>query len=269
VPVFWDVLIASGIGFSQLVLTWYGIHISVREHRVRNAIIIGVIGALGIGLTVWGGIRNGLSQQELTGKIAKIMNGQETTNSGIEELKHAPAPTVNVNVPPPPKPSADITLDKIESSYAETVNGNLTGRHLALVPNRPLSFNIYFTNIGSAAADELKGSGRVYVTRDMTKKAQMELVRKYEHFLTHNPPQTAVLPAGDKQNAWFTVVNDRPITNDDIDQLNKGTEFIYLLFSEHWKDPSGTHYVHYCRNIKPPAFDPEIWQFCEVFEDHG
>jgi hypothetical protein len=265
----WDVLIASGIGLTQLVLAWYGVDVSVREKRLRNAIVIGLIGIVGIGLTVWGAVRTGLSQQEFNAELGRIINGQETVNSGIEQLKHAPAPVVNVNVPLPPKPSADLTLDKMESSYAETVNGNLTGRHLGLVPNRPISFNIYFSNIGSATADDVKGAGRVYLTRDVTKKTEMELVKKYEHFLADNPIQPGVLQAGDKQDAWFTVLSESPISNDDIDQLNKGTKFLYFLFSEHWKDPSGSHYVHYCRKVAPPAFSPEVWQWCSVFEDHG
>lgn len=98
-----DILIAAGIGFTQFVITWYGIHVSVERHRVRNAIIIGVIGAAGIGLTVWGAIRGSLTQQNLQAQLTELRRGQQTTNAGIQDIKSNP-PIVNVN-PPPPMPS--------------------------------------------------------------------------------------------------------------------------------------------------------------------
>jgi hypothetical protein len=85
----WDILFAVGIGLTQLVLTWYGVHVSVRENRIRNAIIIALVGFVGIGLTVGGTIRNSINQDRLQAQLNKIQRNTEQP------------PTVQVNVPPP------------------------------------------------------------------------------------------------------------------------------------------------------------------------
>jgi ABC-type phosphate/phosphonate transport system permease subunit len=84
----WDILFAAGIGLTQLVLTWYGVHVSVRENRIRNAIIIALVGFVGIGLTVGGTIRNSINQDRLQAQLNKIQRNTEQP------------PTVQVNVPP-------------------------------------------------------------------------------------------------------------------------------------------------------------------------
>lgn len=89
-----EILIAAGIAFSQLVITWYGVHVSVQDHRIRNAVIIGLIGAAGIGLTVWGAVRSTIAQDHLQAQLDRIQKNTETP------------PQVTVNVPPvtvPPK----------------------------------------------------------------------------------------------------------------------------------------------------------------------
>src|SRR5260370_12626414 len=83
----WDVLFAVGIGLSQLLLTWYGVHVSVRENRLRNAVIIGLVGLVGVGLTVGGTIRNSINQEKLQAQLNQIQNNTKQ-------------PTI-VNVQPP------------------------------------------------------------------------------------------------------------------------------------------------------------------------
>src|SRR5690348_7068247 len=62
---FWDIFIALAVGITQLATTAYGVWVSVIEHRVRNAIIVGLVGAVGIGFTVAGTVRNSALQEEL------------------------------------------------------------------------------------------------------------------------------------------------------------------------------------------------------------
>jgi hypothetical protein len=84
-----DVLIVSGIAFTQLVITWYGVHVSTGKHRIRNAFVIGIIGAVGIGLTVWGAVRSAQAQSALEAQLNQIQKNTETP------------PKVEVNVQSP------------------------------------------------------------------------------------------------------------------------------------------------------------------------
>src|SRR5580692_118946 len=86
----WDIAIIAGVAIAQLILTWYGVHVSVEKKRVRNAIVIGVVGGLGIALTIWGGIRNDKAQQSLQNQLDTIQRNTEK-----------PQPTPVVNVLPP------------------------------------------------------------------------------------------------------------------------------------------------------------------------
>jgi hypothetical protein len=85
---FWDILIVSGIGLTQLVITVYGVYVSVVDNRIRNAVIIGIVGAVGMGLTVWGGIRSSKAQQALQAQLDQIQQNTE---------KPQPAPIVTVD----------------------------------------------------------------------------------------------------------------------------------------------------------------------------
>ncbi len=80
---FWDIAIVVGIGFTQVALTSYGHHVSINEARLRNAIVIAIVGAAGIGLTVSGAIRSGTSQQRLEADIAELKKGQQTVERSV------------------------------------------------------------------------------------------------------------------------------------------------------------------------------------------
>jgi hypothetical protein len=73
-----DILIAAAIFFAQLVTAWYGIHVSVKENRLRNAFIIGFVGAIGLAFTVWGVIRSAQTQADLKTQLNTIQHNTET-----------------------------------------------------------------------------------------------------------------------------------------------------------------------------------------------
>jgi hypothetical protein len=85
---FWDIVIVAGISDTQLVITWYGVHVSVEKKRMRNAIVIGLIGGIGVGLAVWLAVRSATVQLALQAQLDKIQRNTETPQ---------PAPTVIVN----------------------------------------------------------------------------------------------------------------------------------------------------------------------------
>jgi hypothetical protein len=264
-----DILIVAGIGFTQLVITWYGVHVSVAEGRLRNAFIIGVVGAAGIGLTVWGAIRAGLTQEHLQAQLDQIQrNTQQPPSVTVNP------PVVNVNTPPTPVPAtaALLSFDNFESSYSRTVNVNGTPvatRNSMFEIGKPVSENYYFTNTGSAFADRVTAIAHVYITTNETEKELTAKFRKYAKL--HSPPPVGTIANGGKEQFWFTGLSDDAVTQDDYDKLSSGAERLYWFLSISYSDPSGSHYQHYCELLQPFPKDvpqPVIWHYCDDFTDH-
>ena len=67
---------------------------------------------------------------------------------------------------------------------------------------------------------------------------------------------------------WFSPSSETIVTQDDINKLKDGTEFLYLFVRVAYHDPSGNHYINYCRVLQPPVEHiAPIWHFCEDFSD--
>jgi hypothetical protein len=76
-----DVLLAICIATLQLIVTWYAVDISVREHRVRNAFVIGLLGLVGIVLTEWMTVRANKTQEQLIQEIDKVQKKMDQNQS--------------------------------------------------------------------------------------------------------------------------------------------------------------------------------------------
>jgi hypothetical protein len=75
------------------------------------------------------------------------------------------------------------------------------------------------------------------------------------------------LRPGGQDTLWFTSRSDESIRSEDLMQFKNGTKIMYLLLSVKYSDPAGDHYIHACRWVQPPAFNPEIWHFCKGWTD--
>jgi len=84
-----DIWIVTGAAITQLVITIYGIYESVIENRKRRAFIIGLIGAVGIVLTVWGAFRND-----------SVQTAVKRRRDGLQKSVDKPQPAPVANVPP-------------------------------------------------------------------------------------------------------------------------------------------------------------------------
>jgi len=104
---FEDILIAIGNGLAQAIVTWYAVHIFVNEHRIRNALVIGLLGIIGIGLTVWATVRNGRAQTELKTELDRI---ERNTKQPPKVIVQAPPPIVQLVPSKTPKIRPDISL---------------------------------------------------------------------------------------------------------------------------------------------------------------
>jgi hypothetical protein len=271
----WDILIAAGVAFTQLVITIYGVTLSVQEKRLKIAFIIGLVGVLGIGLTVWGAIRNGISQQKLEADLTELKKGQQTTNSGIEEIKTNP-PVVNVSppvvnvLPPTQAVHANVVLVAFQSSHnvPKTVNGVTISVHPLLVVGKPVMENFQFTNTGTATADKLGGYSRIYISGD----SEENLTKKFKREFDTKKTSGGTLQAGGIEGFWFTAQSESAVTENDINQILDEKQHLYAFFAITYRDPNGTHYLHHCRLLQTPrreqlGEDP-IWHFCKDFSEH-
>jgi hypothetical protein len=85
-----DVIMLSVAGVIQLAVTWYTVDISMRENRVRNAIIIAVLGLAAVGLTSRAGYDAYVSDKKRDADIAKIKEQLSDAKVGLVDIKIQP-----------------------------------------------------------------------------------------------------------------------------------------------------------------------------------
>ncbi len=249
----WDILIAAGIGFTQLVLTWYGVHVSVTENRIRNAFIIGIVGAAGIGLTIYGAIRSGTAQQALQTQLDRIQRNTE---------RPQPAPVVNVNPPIVNFPAQEAFVTLIERNLFKFQ----IGQHIEV--------NFTSANLSQqvAARDEY-GYSLVYVVdtsrigfdKDAMVSPSIE-DKQYSAFLTETSkiPINATRTYGPNQNDFSSAYG--PILDaETLKAITNETKAIFHATSYLWRDGGGEHVNEVCEWMQPNSFEPnraQIWHYC-------
>ena len=251
----WDILIVGGIGFTQIVITVYGVYVSVVENRMRTAIIIGIVGAIGMALTVWGAIRSGKAQQSLQAQLNTIQQNTE---------RPQPAPVVNVtpqvNIPSAEPPSANVSMFSIWSIYqpGEPV----------FKANTPAKINLSFKNTGGATADRFRSGGRSYLIDKWDDKSERESIADFKKSKQPAIRKMSGVPmVSGSPREWMTT--DGPVlTSDDIIALENGTKSIMLLAEADYSDPHGSHYVHYCSVVQAPAKTFNVVAHCKGFHDY-
>jgi hypothetical protein len=87
-----DVILIGAAAILQLVVTGYAVDISVREHRVRNGVVIGIVGFVAITLTVWAAYDAYVSQEKLNTEIASIKKQLSGAKVGLATIKIQPDP---------------------------------------------------------------------------------------------------------------------------------------------------------------------------------
>lgn len=259
-----DIVIASGIAFTQLALAWYGVHVSVMEHRIRNAEIIGLVGALGVGLTIWGAIRTGLTQQNL-----------ETTLARIQRNTEAP-PKVEVNIPPsiPPQiivaPPAPSSGPRVSGGFVQFLRTPefLHGGQLA--PKVRVDVNLYLVNKGTepiygvhrnfALAVAPIGNDPDKVDRDIHSKFREDSLRRFQLEIKANNRGFSV----NTNEAVWNTLSFIPDNQEVVDALTDGTLRFYVYGWARWQE--GKHDFDEClwlqRPLKPEITDSAIWHRC-------
>ncbi|MGE5736665.1 MAG: hypothetical protein ACM34E_16350 [Acidobacteriota bacterium] len=116
----WDILIAAGNALIQIVLTWFGIHVSVQENQRRNAIVIGIAGVIGVTLTMYGVVRNSQSQKSLQTQLNTI---QQNTEKPIQPpIVNVAPPQISVNPSIAEDRRAQLRMQRVEPSVQNSTD---------------------------------------------------------------------------------------------------------------------------------------------------
>lgn len=223
----WDVLIVAGIAFTQLVITWYGVHVSVVEHRIKNAIIIGVIGGTGLVLTVYGAIRSGKAQSALQAQLNQIQRNTERP------------PIVNVNPPTIHFPDQPPHHSRMDFVAPIPVPGE------PLIPyhkgQRP-ALNMGDRNVGDFVIFNSQSDAKILIVpvdkvstvfKDNRKSLKPQFASG-----TLNPH----VP-GFSYRTYF----GSPLSEDDVAKLNANLEGICMIGITIWSDESGKYETDMCQ----------------------
>jgi hypothetical protein len=224
----WDVLVGVGIAASQLIITLYAVDISVKEHRRRNAVIIGLLGLAGISLTVFATIRNGVAQKDLEAQIQVI-----TQNTQLSVHGHIAFDM----------PGQIITMPLLPFRRNE-------------VP----ALNIGFHNAGKVPITSgVLSAALVVVPTESVDNAFQE----YQSRITQRASGGTVVP-GDPIE-FYTFVGDR-LKSDDISKLRDSRDSLVVIGAIHWKDATGAYETHLARCYT--AEKGSIFQWHVLSEDN-
>lgn len=255
----WDILIASGIALAQLVITWYGVHVSVSENRIRNAVIIGAIGAVGIGLTIFGAIRSGMAQQALQKQLDAIQRNTE---------KPQPAPVVNVNAPPvnfPPQEAFVTVIGRslIQFQISLPVIVNFTTENLS--PTVPALNQYGFDQMYFVETEPLGPNKELLVSKAVEEKYYKIFLKSIAN---ERPDNSRTL--GPQQN-YTSSRFGAPLDKDLEKEIQLGNKAVFHAMEFVWTDAAGQHTNEACEWLQPQSFTPgtsfksgasEVWHYC-------
>ena len=250
---FWDVIIAAGNGVTQLVITWYGVHISVKDGRVRNAFIIGIVGFFGIGLTIYGAIRSGMAQRTLQGQLDTIQKNTE---------RPIPAPIVNVNPPSINFPVQEAFMTTIERHLAKFQIGDLIQVNYT---NANMNQQVPASNVQIFGTLHVVEAKQIGMDKEWMVPASVQ-DKQYKQFLTDTAKaRTNPRTFGPGQTSFATTYG--PTLDDSLDrELRSGPKAILHTMKYEWNERGGRRINEVCEWLQPDSFQPnhqEIWHYCE------
>jgi hypothetical protein len=230
----WDVLLAIGIGVSQVILTWYGVHVSVQEHRIRNAFIIGLVGLIGVVLTVGGTIRNSINQGRLQAQIDKIQRNTEQP------------PIINVQPSPVilPNAKAHTRVDFLDPFPNTGVPSLLPFRKDA-VP----SVNVGFRNGGDFQVQEPRPDVKIILVDGSPGHIPENTCQKNRHLVKpySQAPWGAMNPHPPDGHYLYHSYFGNPLSEDDVTRLNSGNKDLCAIGITAWKDETGRYETDFCQ----------------------
>jgi hypothetical protein len=270
-----DVVVALIAAAVPLALGILGVWVTLRPPATKkHAGWIALFVVVGIGGCLCSGIIAYRTGEQLT-RIEK--------NTGNPPNITVQPPAVIVNAPPDaprPRAVANVVQMLMVSAYKPSGATDPRVGGVWLIPDKDVLADIFFINSGSARAEDVKGWSEIYFmpsdpnkpdeekVAEKTRDAKMLASRFVKSSAEHlKGAQVGEIDPNPNAYFWFTGRSERTVTQDDIDKLRGGGELLFIFYNVQYRDTSGFHYIRGCRTPQPPAFSPEVWQFCGTFEE--
>ncbi len=245
---FWDVVIAVGIGLSQLFLCWYALHVSEKENRLRNGVVVGIAGLFGLALTVVVTVRATKSQNKLENEVHSIS----------EKVEKPPKIVVN----PPP-----ITVTPVQPKQWAVMH--FQNPTITAELGKPMSVLAICTTVSEYPARDVYCASKYFTVvldaaHEVNKKIQQECVAEFNKTLSLGEAKPSAVKGegigGPSVGAIYTKEMD--------DALNVSkTQAVLVVGELRYRDELGKHRVEMCRWAEPPlTAQPLIWHTCEQHE---
>jgi hypothetical protein len=221
-----DIAIVAAIGFTQLVLAWYGVHVSVKKKRTRNAVTIGLVGGLGITFTIWGALRNDKAQQSLRNQLDRIQHNTE---------KPQPAPIVNVS------PAVVNIPQRPEHTTVEWMPPVGVKDHplLPLHEGEKPTFSLRFRNAGDFSFSTIDRG----VTVTLIPAAELRgAFKRYYGGIKRGGSMGTMVPSRQGEYDYIYRTYFGPVlTATDVEKLKSGEVDMCAIGSVRWKDTTGRY----------------------------
>jgi hypothetical protein len=234
--------------------------VSVREHRIRNAIFIGVVGGIGIALTVWGATRSDIAQTNLENELAAIKQNTE---------KPQPSPIINVNPPavnfPPQQAFVGVVgRGLVQFKVPESIVVDFT---TANESSSVSALNEYeFDRIYIAETEKLGPNGELLVSKAAEEKYYKQFLETISKI--HPTDSRTIGPQQNFVSSGFGPRLDNGLKN----EIELGSKAVFHAMEFVWRDQAGQHINEACEWLQPQSFtvgkpfvsgQSEVWHFCQ------
>jgi len=139
-----------------------------------------------------------------------------------------------------------------------------------------IAFNLYFKGAGPNQVEIQRISKWLYIERDNSLETEKNVIEDFsrrQRLVNQRIEPETLMP---NENPHFvsafayddTGTIHRLATQDDLDDLGDGKEFIYVValitYRDVSSDPKKEHHLPLCSYLQPPAKPPGIWHSCQA-----
>lgn len=150
----------------------------------------------------------------------------------------------------------------------EQVGDPITVAHL-------IAFNVYFKQSGPNQVEVQGIFNRLYIKPDNSLETQNTIIEDFDkrQKLADQSVKPPTMMPNENPHFFSPVAVDdsgsyRLATQDDLDNLRDGREFIYvvalIIYKDASNDPKKEHHLPLCLQLQPPAKPPGVWHYCEA-----
>ena len=218
-PVSTDAWLAGSIAVTQLVTGIYGVVVSIAEGQLKIAMTMGVIGGLGVALTVFATVRSDRAQQSLQAQLTEIKHNTEQP------------PQVTVNVPPTPPSASHGHLDFFQTSVPNDAK---------LDPFREgqvADVNILFKADGGVVSSAVLKAIVVVVPVKDFGEAKISTYKKRID-VADSAVSGTLMPS---ELGNFRTFYSKPLSSDEASSLNQSKAGVCAIGVMSWQDDSGKY----------------------------